>query len=96
MIAQKHHCKEFALVFNSGTKISAGLFTCDKVSWKLKSFYTGTNWIDALKNISYKKDYLLFVKRNIPKKYLISTVLRKTRLYCPRLYYYINKVRGLY
>ena len=42
------------------------------------------------------KDYLLFVKRNIPKKYLISTVLRKTRLYCPRLYYYINKVRGLY
>lgn len=42
------------------------------------------------------KDYLLFVKRNIPNKYLISTVLRKVRLYCPRLYYHINKVRGLY
>lgn len=42
------------------------------------------------------KDYLLFVKRNIPKKYLISKILRKVRLYCPRLYYYINKARGLY
>ena len=42
------------------------------------------------------KDYLLFVKRNIPKKYLISNILRKVRLYCPRLYYYINKARGLY
>ena len=42
------------------------------------------------------KDYLLFVKRNIPKKYLISKILRKVRLYCPSLYYYINKARGLY
>lgn len=42
------------------------------------------------------KDYLLFVKRNIPKKYLISKILRKVRIYCPRLYYYINKARGLY
>jgi GT2 family glycosyltransferase len=42
------------------------------------------------------KDYLLFVKRNIPHKYLISKILRKVRLYCPRLYYYINKARGLY
>lgn len=42
------------------------------------------------------KDYLLFVKRNIPQKYLISKILRKVRLYCPRLYYNINKVRGLY
>lgn len=42
------------------------------------------------------KDYLLFVKRNIPQKYLISVLLRKIRLYCPRIYNYINKVRGLY
>lgn len=42
------------------------------------------------------KDYLLFVKRNIPGKYPLSVVLRKIRLYCPTLYYYINKVRGLY
>lgn len=42
------------------------------------------------------KDYLLFVKRNIPQKYLISIILRKIRLYCPRLYYRINKIRGLY
>ena len=42
------------------------------------------------------KDYLLFVKRNIPHKYLISKILRKVRLYCPRLYYYINKLRGVY
>lgn len=88
MIAQKHHCKEFALVFNSGTKISAGLFTCDKVSWKLKSFYTGTNWIDALKNISYKKDYLLFVSSFVPEGVFfqeespkMAASLRKDALY---------------
>lgn len=42
------------------------------------------------------KDYLLMVKRNIPGKYPLSVALRTIRLYCPRLYYYINKVRGLY
>lgn len=42
------------------------------------------------------KDYLLFVKRNIPGKYPLSVILRKIRLYCPTLYYYINKARGLY
>lgn len=41
-------------------------------------------------------DYLLFVKRNIPHKYFISITLRAIRLYCPSIYYYINKVRGLY
>lgn len=42
------------------------------------------------------KDYLLMVKRNLPGKYPLSVVLRTIRLYCPTLYYYINKVRGLY
>lgn len=42
------------------------------------------------------KDYLLMVKRNIPGKYPLSVVLRTIRLYCPRLYYFINKARGLY
>lgn len=42
------------------------------------------------------KDYLLFVKRNMPHKYYISIILRKMRLYCPKLYYRINKARGLY
>ncbi len=42
------------------------------------------------------KDYLLFIKRNIPGKYPLSVILRTIRLYCPSLYYYINKVRGLY
>lgn len=40
-------------------------------------------------------DYLLYVKRNIPCKYLISWTLRKIRLYLPALYYIICKVRGL-
>ena len=88
MIAPKHHCKEFALVFNSGTKLCAGLFTCDKVSWKLKSFYTGTNWNDALKTISYKKDYLLFVSSSVPEGVFfqeesqkMAATLRKDALY---------------
>lgn len=42
------------------------------------------------------RDYLLFVRRNIPHKYIISLILRRLRLYCPRLYYYVNKARGLY
>lgn len=41
-------------------------------------------------------DYLLFVKRNMPQRYLISYTLRKIRLYLPSLYYKICKVRGIY
>lgn len=41
------------------------------------------------------KDYLLFVKRNIPHKYIISWTLRKIRLLFPILYYRICKCRGL-
>lgn len=42
------------------------------------------------------KDYLLMVKRNIPGKYPLSVLMRTIRLYCPTLYYHINKMRGLY
>ena len=41
-------------------------------------------------------EYLTFVKRNMPRKYPISWLMRKMRLYTPQLYYYINKLRGLY
>lgn len=40
-------------------------------------------------------DYLLFVKRNIPQKYVISWILRKTRMLFPSIYYKICKARGL-
>lgn len=42
------------------------------------------------------KDYLLFIKRNMPKRYLVSYILRKIRLYSPSLYYWICKTRGIY
>lgn len=42
------------------------------------------------------RDYLLLIKRNIPRKYPISWAMRKIRLYCPAVYHYINKKRGLY
>lgn len=42
------------------------------------------------------KDYLAFIKRNIPKKYYISVLMRKLRLYFPSLYYKVNVMRGLY
>lgn len=42
------------------------------------------------------KDYLLLVRRTIPKKYPISIVMRLTRLYFPALYYKINVMRGYY
>lgn len=41
------------------------------------------------------KDYLLFVRRNIPQKYMVSWILRKLRLYCPRVYLRICKLRKL-
>lgn len=40
-------------------------------------------------------DYLLFVKRNIPRKYIVSWILRKIRMIFPRAYYSICKARGL-
>lgn len=42
------------------------------------------------------KDYLLFIKRNMPERYYISIVLRKIRLYFPKLYYKICIYRGIY
>lgn len=41
-------------------------------------------------------DYLTFIKRNMPRKYPLSWVLRKLRVYAPRLYYNICKLRGVY
>lgn len=42
------------------------------------------------------KDYLLFIKRNMPKRYVASYILRKIRLYMPYIYYQICKSRGIY
>lgn len=42
------------------------------------------------------KDYLLFVRRNMPLRYPISLVVRSIRLYFPKLYYQICKSRGIY
>ena len=42
------------------------------------------------------KDYLNFVRRNMPRKYIVSWIMRKIRLYSPRMYNAINKARGLY
>lgn len=41
-------------------------------------------------------DYLLLMRRTIPKKYPISWLMRKLRLYCPSLYYKLNQLRGYY
>lgn len=41
-------------------------------------------------------DYLLFIKRNMPKRFYVSWVLRKIRLYFPNLYYKICVYRGIY
>lgn len=41
-------------------------------------------------------DFLLFLRRNHPKRFPGTFVLRKIRLYCPQLYYSLNRMRGLY
>ena len=41
-------------------------------------------------------DYLLFVKRNMPFRYPQALLMRFFRIYCPRIYYYLTSVRGIY
>jgi len=41
-------------------------------------------------------DYLLFIRRNLSSRYLVSCILRKLRLYMPSLYYQICIWRGIY
>ena len=41
------------------------------------------------------KDYLLYIKRNFPQKYILCWILRKIRIYKPALYRTICKKRGL-
>lgn len=41
------------------------------------------------------KDYLLFIKRNLPKRYIFCWILRKIRLYLPYLYKQICIMRKL-
>lgn len=42
------------------------------------------------------RDYLTFVRRNMPSRLPFSWMLRKVRLLTPRLYYKICKKRGIY
>lgn len=42
------------------------------------------------------EDYLLFIRRNMTERYYISWILRKIRLYLPKLYYKICVYRGIY
>ena len=41
-------------------------------------------------------DYLLYVRRNLPKRYPMAWLLRKIRIYVPRIYYNITNFRGVY
>jgi len=41
-------------------------------------------------------DYLLFVRRNMPARFPFAWFMRKIRLYFPKLYFYITKLRGVY
>lgn len=42
------------------------------------------------------RDYLLFVRRNLPLRFPIAWIMRKTRLYFPSLYFRITHLRGIY
>ena len=41
-------------------------------------------------------DYLLHIRRNLPKRYPLALLMRTIRLYFPRLYYRITHFRGVY
>jgi len=40
-------------------------------------------------------DYLTMIRRNMPLRYPISWVFSMLQLYCPSVYYAINKIRGV-
>lgn len=53
--------------------------------------------IKYLKNpVHSDHDYLLYIRRNLPHKYLVSLILRKIRLYSPKLYGTICHYRRLH
>lgn len=41
-------------------------------------------------------DYLVMIKRNFPKRYPLTWIVRKIRFYLPQLYFKINQIRGIY
>lgn len=41
-------------------------------------------------------DYLLFVRRNLPLRFPIAWLMRRIRLYWPKIYYQITLFRGVY
>ena len=41
------------------------------------------------------KDYFTYVRRNMPMRLPITWTLRKLRLYCPKIYYAINRLRKI-
>lgn len=50
-----------------------------------------------LKNpVNSDHDYFLYIKRNMPHKFVISWILRKIRIFIPKLYEMICSYRGLY
>ncbi len=42
------------------------------------------------------RDYLTFVRRNLPLRYPLAVILRSVRLYLPSLYCHITRLRGVY
>ena len=42
------------------------------------------------------RDYLLFVRRNMPLRYPFAVLVRGVRVYCPSLYHLITSLRGVY
>jgi GT2 family glycosyltransferase len=41
-------------------------------------------------------EYLLYVRRNMPLRLPLTWTLRRLRLYCPHLYYFLFKLRGIH
>lgn len=46
--------------------------------------------------VNSDQDYLLYIRRNMPHKFIISWILRKIRIFIPKLYETISSYRGLY
>lgn len=95
VMARKHNIKSFVTPNVCGLCDDDHIYDEEECK-KLMKMTLGERRKYVLTPTRSDKDYLLLVRRTIPKKYPISIIMRLTRLFFPALYYKINVMRGYY
>ena len=105
----KHGCADYDYSLRAKKKQIPTLVTANICGTCERDHHSNKEEIQQLMNMTLRErrefvnspthsdsDYLTFVRRNLPTKYPFSYIVRKIRLYCPRLYYLLTNARGVY